>query len=54
MVFWRSAWEIRMPLITIPVKGVDTTKEVEPRTLWSTFIREEMKLTGTHVGSDTS
>ena len=35
-----------MPLITVHVNGVETTKEVEPRTLLSTFIREELKLTG--------
>ena len=43
-----------MPIITVHVNGVETTKEVEPRTLLSTFIREELKLTGTHVGCDTS
>ena len=43
-----------MPLITVHVNGVETTKKVEPRTLLSTFIREELKLTGTHVGCDTS
>lgn len=43
-----------MPAITVRVNGVETTKEVEPRTLLSTFIREQLKLTGTHVGCDTS
>ena len=43
-----------MPSITVRVNGVETTKEVDPRTLLSTFIREQMKLTGTHVGCDTS
>ena len=32
-----------------PVKG-----EVEPRTLLVHFLREQLKLTGTHVGCDTS
>jgi carbon-monoxide dehydrogenase small subunit len=43
-----------MPSITVRMNGVETTKEVDPRTLLSTFIREQMKLTGTHVGCDTS
>ena len=43
-----------MPSITVRVNGVETTKEVDPRTLLSTFIREQMKLTGTHVGCDTT
>lgn len=43
-----------MPAITVRVNGVETTAEVEPRTLLSTFIRENLHLTGTHVGCDTS
>ena len=43
-----------MPAITVRVNGHETTKEVDPRTLLSTFIRDELKLTGTHVGCDTS
>lgn len=43
-----------MPAITVRVNGVEATKEVDPRTLLSTFIREQMHLTGTHVGCDTS
>lgn len=43
-----------MPAITVRVNGLEATKEVEPRTLLSTFLREQLKLTGTHVGCDTS
>lgn len=43
-----------MPAITVRVNGVETTAEVDPRTLLSTFIRENLRLTGTHVGCDTS
>lgn len=43
-----------MPAITVRVNGHETTKEVDPRTLLSTFIREQLMLTGTHVGCDTS
>lgn len=43
-----------MPAITVRVNGLEATKEVETRTLLSTFLREQLKLTGTHVGCDTS
>ncbi len=43
-----------MPEITVRVNGNETTAEVDPRTLLSTFIREQLNLTGTHVGCDTS
>ncbi len=43
-----------MPAITVRVNGLEVTKEVDARTLLSTFIREQLKLTGTHVGCDTS
>ncbi|MBO6948882.1 MAG: (2Fe-2S)-binding protein [Rhodospirillales bacterium] len=43
-----------MPAITVRVNGLEVTKEVGARTLLSTFIREQLKLTGTHVGCDTS
>jgi carbon-monoxide dehydrogenase small subunit len=39
-----------MPAITVRVNGLEVTKEVGARTLLSTFIREQLKLTGTHVG----
>ncbi len=40
--------------ITLRVNGGAQTHKVEPRTLLSTFLREKLRLTGTHVGCDTS
>jgi len=36
------------------VNGKEIAAEVEPRTLLVEFIRERLRLTGTHVGCDTS
>ena len=41
-------------LVTIKVNGVDHKHEVEPRTLLVHFLRDHCKLTGTHVGCETS
>src|SRR5216684_3245613 len=41
-------------LIRIKVNGVQHEHEVEPRTLLVHFLREHCKLTGTHVGCETS
>ena len=43
-----------MPSIDITVNGVRHEAEVEPRTLLADFIREELGLTGTKVGCETS
>ncbi len=43
-----------MTSVTMTVNGKAVTKDVEPRMLLSTFLREELGLTGTHVGCDTS
>ncbi|MEM6762079.1 MAG: (2Fe-2S)-binding protein [Pseudomonadota bacterium] len=43
-----------MGQVTLTVNGEAVTKEVEDRTLLVNFLREEMGLTGTHVGCDTS
>jgi carbon-monoxide dehydrogenase small subunit len=43
-----------MTSVTMMVNGVSASGEVEGRTLLSTFLREELRLTGTHVGCDTS
>ena len=43
-----------MPVVSMTVNGKPVSAEVEPRTLLSTFLREHLKLTGTHVGCDTS
>jgi aerobic carbon-monoxide dehydrogenase small subunit len=40
--------------ITVTVNGVKHEAEVEPRTLLVYFLREQLGLTGAHVGCDTS
>jgi aerobic carbon-monoxide dehydrogenase small subunit len=40
--------------ITVTVNGAECSAEVEPRLLLVHFLREELGLTGTHVGCDTS
>jgi aerobic-type carbon monoxide dehydrogenase small subunit (CoxS/CutS family) len=40
--------------ITVKVNGKSYTRSVEPRMLLVEFIREELDLTGTHIGCDTS
>jgi carbon-monoxide dehydrogenase small subunit len=40
--------------ISVTVNGVRHQATVEPRTLLVYFLREELGLTGTHVGCDTS
>ena len=40
--------------ITVKVNGADHSAEVEPRLLLVHFLREELRLTGTHIGCDTS
>jgi carbon-monoxide dehydrogenase small subunit len=43
-----------MPDVTITVNGQRETRAVETRTLLVHFLREQLRLTGTHVGCDTS
>ncbi len=43
-----------MPKVTMTVNGRAMTAEAEGRTLLSTWLREGLGLTGTHVGCDTS
>ena len=40
--------------VTMTVNGTEVTREVEPRLLLVHFVREELGLTGTHWGCDTS
>lgn len=40
--------------ITLTVNGAEVAKEVEARTLLVHFIREDLDLTGTHIGCDTT
>jgi len=43
-----------MATVTLTVNGKEVTREVEDRTLLVEFLRENLNLTGTHVGCDTS
>ena len=40
--------------IQITINGRNRAAEVEPRTLLVDFLRDELELTGTHIGCDTS
>jgi carbon-monoxide dehydrogenase small subunit len=40
--------------LTLTVNGASVTREVDPQTLLSDFIRETLRLTGTHIGCDTT
>ncbi len=43
-----------MPSVSMTVNGKSVSGDVEGRTLLVEFIRENLNLTGTHVGCDTS
>jgi len=43
-----------MPQVTMTVNGRSASGEIEGRTLLSSFLRDDLGLTGTHVGCDTS
>jgi carbon-monoxide dehydrogenase small subunit len=43
-----------MPALTLTVNGKTVTKEVSPETSLVRFLREDLRLTGTHVGCDTA
>ena len=43
-----------MPTVNMSVNGRPASGEVEARTLLVQFLRETLRLTGTHVGCDTS
>ena len=45
---------MNMAKVTITVNGVKHTKSVEDRTLLVNFLRDDLGLSGTHVGCDTS
>jgi carbon-monoxide dehydrogenase small subunit len=40
--------------VTMTVNGKSVSREIEPRTLLVQFLRDQLGLTGTHVGCDTS
>ncbi len=43
-----------MTTVTLKVNGRSVTADVDPRTLLVDFLRQNLQLTGTHVGCDTS
>jgi len=43
-----------MTKVTMTVNGRQASADVDPRTLLVQFLRENLRLTGTHVGCDTS
>ncbi len=43
-----------MPTVSMTVNGKSVSKDVEDRTLLVQFLRQDLDLTGTHVGCDTS
>lgn len=43
-----------MPAVSLTVNGKPVRVDVEPRTLLVQLLREHLRLTGTHVGCDTS
>ncbi len=42
-----------MPMLSLTVNGAAVQRDVAPQTLLVEFIREHLRLTGTHVGCDT-
>jgi carbon-monoxide dehydrogenase small subunit len=43
-----------MATVSMTVNGKSVTGDIDPRTLLVQFLRENLRLTGTHVGCDTS
>jgi aerobic carbon-monoxide dehydrogenase small subunit len=43
-----------MPAVSMTVNGKPVSADIDPRTLLVQFLRENLRLTGTHVGCDTS
>jgi carbon-monoxide dehydrogenase small subunit len=43
-----------MATVSLTVNGQAVTADIDPRTLLVSFLRENLRLTGTHVGCDTS
>ena len=46
--------ESSMTRVSMTVNGKSATADIDPRTLLVQFLRENQRLTGTHVGCDTS
>jgi carbon-monoxide dehydrogenase small subunit len=49
-----TAAETSMLKVAMTVNGKPATADIDPRTLLVQFLRENLRLTGTHVGCDTS
>jgi carbon-monoxide dehydrogenase small subunit len=49
-----SAMEYWMSAVAMNVNGIERQDDVEDRTLLVHFLRENLQLTGTHIGCDTS
>ena len=45
---------LKMIKINLTVNGNKISKDIDPKTLLSIFLRENLDLTGTHIGCDTS
>lgn len=43
-----------MTKVTMTINGKEVSGNVEGRTLLSSFLRDDLRLTGTHIGCDTS
>lgn len=43
-----------MTKVTMTINGKEVSRDVEGRTLLSSFLREDLRMTGTHIGCDTS
>ena len=43
-----------MPVLSLTVNGKPVSQDVEDRTLLVHFLRDDLRLTGTHIGCDTS
>jgi len=43
-----------MQTVSMTVNGKSVKREIDPRTLLVQFLRDDLRLTGTHVGCDTS
>ena len=54
-MFVTTSWRKVLPVnISLTVNGRTVSADVEPRTLLVHFIRENLRLTGTHVGCETA
>jgi aerobic-type carbon monoxide dehydrogenase small subunit (CoxS/CutS family) len=43
-----------MTTVSMTVNGKTVTRDIDPRTLLAEFLRENLRLTGTHIGCDTT